>query len=377
MLQYTLVGVTGTCLLIIWLVRQLYPKPYPGIPYNQHSAKRISGDIPDLIPVIKAKNQFSECLFDITTQKLGTPIAQVLFPGLRKPLIVLEDPREIEDILVRRNKEFDKAPMSIDMVSPMFPNGELAQYTTPELRSQKREWADTMRPDFLHKTAAQGIYEAALDLVELWKLKASTIYKEQPFKVNDDFENAALDAIWMALVNERLDLVRFEMTKLQSQISGSEVIENERAALGYSLKEEVEYISSTLPKASNSPSPKWRQKFESWTPRYRKCRKTVSNVVNRALERPIERFQRLEKGHLETEDFDSCMVDLVIRRRILNASKRGEIMQNPAKDPRFVDQVFVFLVGVSRRSLSCPTRIELTVTPPRDTIQPQGLLPGS
>lgn len=263
--QYALMGITGTFLVIMWLIRQLYPKPYPGIPYNELSAKRISGDIPDLIRVTKAKNQFSECLFDITTQKLGTPIAQVLFPGFRKPLITLEDPREVEDILVRRNKEFDKAPMAIDILSPMFPNGDLAQYTTPGLRAQKREWADVMRPDFLRKTAAQGIYESALDLVELWKFKASTIYKDQPFKVNDDFENVALDAIWISLVNERLDLVRFETAKMKSQVSGSDAIENERAALDYSLKKEVQYISSTFPKASNSPSPKWRQKLESWT----------------------------------------------------------------------------------------------------------------
>lgn len=108
------------------LVRKLYPKPYTGIFYNEASAKRITGDIPDLVPVIKEKNEFSGALFTVTTQKLGTPIAQLLFPGIRKPLIILEDPREIENIHVRRNKEFEKAPMALDLFSPMFAQATLS-----------------------------------------------------------------------------------------------------------------------------------------------------------------------------------------------------------------------------------------------------------
>lgn len=122
------------CLYVLfWLFRKLYPKPYPGIPYNKKSANRITGDIPDLIPLLKATNEFSDPLFTVTTQKLGTPIAQFLFPGIRNPFIVLEDPREIEDILMRRNKEFDVAPMAVEMYGPMFPNAMVAQYSTPEL----------------------------------------------------------------------------------------------------------------------------------------------------------------------------------------------------------------------------------------------------
>jgi len=127
------VAITG----IILILRKLYPKPYPGIPYNEASAKRLMGDIPDLVNIVKETSGFSDALFTITTQKLGTPIAQFLFPGIRK-LIVLEDPREIEDLLVRRHKEFDKAPMALNIFRPMFPRASLAQFTTPELRAQKR-----------------------------------------------------------------------------------------------------------------------------------------------------------------------------------------------------------------------------------------------
>ncbi|KAK7709389.1 hypothetical protein SLS64_006302 [Diaporthe eres] len=105
------------------------PKPYPGIPYNQESVGRIAGDISNLVPIIEATNEFSDTLFTATTQKLGVTIAQLLFPGPRKPMVIIDDPREIEDIQVRRIEEFDKAPMAIDMFTPMFPDSTHGQYT--------------------------------------------------------------------------------------------------------------------------------------------------------------------------------------------------------------------------------------------------------
>ena len=194
MLQYALSVLAVAGVLVLWFRPKLYPKPYPGIPYNLHSAARLTGDIPDLIPVIEATKEFSESLFAVTTQKLGVPIAQMLFPGIRKPMIILEDPYEIQDILLRRAKEFDKAPMAIDLFGPMFPNSTLAQYTTPELRELKRLWADTMKRDFLLRTAAPNIHRSAMELIELWRLRES-VALDQPFRTLDDFKNTALDAV--------------------------------------------------------------------------------------------------------------------------------------------------------------------------------------
>ncbi|KAK4171066.1 hypothetical protein QBC36DRAFT_340674 [Triangularia setosa] len=84
-----------------------YPRPYPGILHNAHSASRMAGDLPDLIPAIKLTKANSEAIFSITTQKLGSPIAQLLLPGNR--MIILDEPREIEDILNRRGKQFNKS----------------------------------------------------------------------------------------------------------------------------------------------------------------------------------------------------------------------------------------------------------------------------
>lgn len=344
MFRCTLFIFAGAGVLIVWLRRKLYHKPYPGIPCNLQSATRMTGDVQDLMPVIKAKNEFSESLFAITTQKLGVPVAQMLFPGIRKPMIILEDPREIEDILHRRSKEFDKAPMSIALFGPMFPNSTIAQYTTPELRDQKRLWADTMKMEFLRKTAAPNIRKSTLDLIELWRLKAS-IAPGQPFRTLDDFKHAALDAIWVAAVGEEPGMTRFEIKKLQSQISGSAQPQDQ--PLGAFIMKEVVYISDTIARNSSSPSPKWAQMLETLTPRYHRSRKVVNTEVGRSLRRAVDRFQGLELGELERDDFDTCMIDLVLRRQILEARKadRSKISKDPTKDHSLIDMLFVMLVG--------------------------------
>lgn len=362
MLFYGLLVFSFVALFTAW--RKLYPKPYPGIPYNEASANRIAGDIPDLVPVIQAANEFSNAVFTITTRKLGTPIAQLLFPNLRKPLIVLEDPREIEDIFLRRNKEFDKASTAIDIFSPMFPRASLSQFTTPQLRAQKRLWADVMGLDFLRKAAAPNIYKATVELLELWRLKASTVYKDQPFKVHEDLKNAALDAIWVALIGEELGVTRYEIEKLQRELNGGGSNDPSRPPPpGISLMEEVAYIADTSARNSNSPVPKWAQKLETYTPRYRRFRAKVTAEIGQSMKKAVDRFQRLEMGTLEAGALDTCMMDLVLRRQVLEAKKAGKPPTDPTRDLNMLDEMFVMLVGVCSPSHSPRVAFELTCIP--------------
>lgn len=340
------IGSLGIVLAVIWLRHKLMPKPYPGIPYNKESAGRITGDVPNLMPVIEATNEFSNSLFTVTTQKLGVPIAQLLFPGIRKPMVVLEDPREIEDIMVRRNKEFDKAPLSIDMISPMFPKGTLSQYNTPELRAQKRLWQDVMKLEFLRRVAAPNIHKAALDLVDFWTLKAASVSKGQAFAVHDDLKDAALDAMWVAVVGEEPGLTKYSARQLQRQLTGDpRSDDDEPAPSGSWLKEEVRYIGATISKNSTKPVPAWSQKLETYTPRYRKFRKIVLSGFGRVMNRAVDRFKLLEVGQLESDALDQCMLDLVLRRQILEARKAGKQPSDPTKDISMLDELFVMLVG--------------------------------
>lgn len=347
MLIYVIIGVFITTIALV-AFRRLHPRPYPGIPYNAASANRIAGDIPNLIPVVRETNEFSHSIFTVTTQELGSPIAQFLFPGIRKPLIILEDPREVEDILVRRNKEFDKAPMVIDVLSPMFPKGSISQYTTPELRLQKRVWADVMNAEFLRKAVAPNIHKATLELLTLWRLKATTVYKNQPFNVLDDLKNAALDVIWVAVVGDEPGITRYEIEKIKRQLKGDQRgIEDQKLPRGIFIKAEVIYVTEAIARNSNTPVPKWAQKLETYTSRYRRFKSIITAEISTAMKNAVDRFQRIQTRGFDTSDADTCMMDLVLRRRIIEAKRAGRLPSDPVKDQNLLDEMFVMLVAVS------------------------------
>lgn len=335
--------------LIIYLIYQLYPKPYPGIPYNQASAKRITGDIPELIPLIKATNEFSDNLFTVTTRNLGTPIAQLLFPGLQRPLIIIDDPREIEDICVRRNTEFDIAPMEVEISGRMFPNSPLSQYTTPELRAHKRRWADTVSHEFIRGTVSELAYKATLELVKLWRLRAY-VNKDRPFMVLDDLENSTLDTSLKFTVAEDGGMTRSEITKLQRQIDGDDTpIELPR---GLFIKRELMYLTDTIARNTLSPSPKWAQILATYTPRFRKSRRIIKSEIGRAIGTAVQRLGSLNLDESKTRfsKKDTCMIDLVLRRHILEAESAGVVLPNPTENQKLIDETFVMICAVSLQS---------------------------
>jgi hypothetical protein len=348
---YALLGIFIIAVFVLWL--PIYPKPYPEIPYNEASAKRISGDIPDLITAVQASNEFTDSAIAVTARKLGSPIAQILFPRIRKPLVVLNDAREIEDILLRRSKEFDKAPLTCELFKPIFPNSMVSRFSTPELKVHKRIWAEVMSVEFLRKTGAPKIYKATLELLELWRLKASTIYKDQPFEIYDDLKNEALDAIWVSLLGEEPGMTRFEIQSLQNQLSGK-MTSNEKTPRGVFVREEVAYISDCIERFGKSVSPWWSWKFESLTSRYRKFRRTVDTELGRIIKNSVARYQQLEVGSLGVDDADTCAMDLVLRRQILQAKQAGSRLNGRDKDRDVIDELFAMMIAVSHAT--CVTR---------------------
>lgn len=347
MTQYYLLGLPVAALVFVaW--RLLLPKPYPGIPYNEESAKRVAGDIPNIIAGIKATDEFAIALFIATTRKLGVPIAQALFPGFQKPFVIVDDTREAEDILFRRGKEFDKAALNIDLLGPLVPNGSVGMFTTPELKAQKRLWADVMSAEFLRAVAAPNLHKAILELLDLWSLKASTVYIDQPFLISSDFRNATLDVIWRAIVGQEAGTLQYEKAKLQCEIDGrgDEEVAKLPRPRGSFLREEVAYVSDALTRNASSASPKWAQKFETLTPRYRKFRRTVNREMGQAMKDSVARFERLELDSLEADELDTCMMDLVLRRAVAAARKANTPLIDPSKDPKMLDEMLVMLIGV-------------------------------
>ena len=86
-----------------YLYRAALPKPIPGIPFNEASAKHILGDAPG---AIEAQTTTGNTTVWIKEQLLkhNAPVIQLFLRPMSKPFVILSDFRETQDICVRRTR---------------------------------------------------------------------------------------------------------------------------------------------------------------------------------------------------------------------------------------------------------------------------------
>lgn len=130
--------------------RAALPKPIPGIPYHEKSAKSVLGDAP---PMVRHQQEFGTVFDWMTSQggELNSPIFQLFLKPFSRPAVFLTDPREAQDVLLRRAKEFDRSQFLIGWASCLclcrtytlltcFPRHLRGNYTlSPYLSADQRE----------------------------------------------------------------------------------------------------------------------------------------------------------------------------------------------------------------------------------------------
>jgi hypothetical protein len=339
----------GLLSVAYYVYRLLLPKPLPGIPYRKESAKIPLGDMAEVKRVGAATGEPSLAMFELA-RKLGAPICQMLSASFIPPLLIVDDPREAEDILLRRNREFDRSELTTNLFSQLLPYCTIAQVTTPQLKAQKRLWSDVMNADFLRRVVAPNIHLAAAELMELWKLKSAR-FGDAPFPVSKDFSYAALDAIWVAVLGSKLDVVRNEIEKLEPSLA-SRSNDPERAKKVQSatvMRDSMEYANYLVDQGVQSLFVAVTLFLHRLTPRYRRFVKVRDREVTRLMTEACERFQRIENlGESgEGEEFDTCAMDLVLRREIITARKNGKPVPDPTKDPAMLQELLLLLLAVS------------------------------
>lgn len=336
---------------LAWLLRRAYPRPLPGVPYKESSARRLLGDLPDIVSHRRRTQETTEALFRICDE-LRSPIAQLFVkPFGGRPHVVVNDPREVEDILVRRSREFDRAAGTARIFAIVMPRCTLAQQTTPALRAQKRLWSDVMGAGFLRRVVAPRLRDAAADLVEFWRLKAAAGAGE-PFWVYEDFECAALDAIWAAVIGTHLGLVHEEMRRIQPghETSAPEFDSDAAkvATSGRIIRDGIGYINHVVEKLVITPFPPLARWWMQSQPTLRRHRREMEQEIREVVNMSCERFNKaIEAGHGDDDALDTCAMDLVLRREILTAKRKGLPMPVPANDRSFQDELQLLLQAVS------------------------------
>lgn len=200
-----LVTFVATSLITIWvLLSWALPKPIPGIPYRRRATRSIFGDLPDMLRATANSDKTYMQWIQEQMQEMNSPIVQMFIRPLSRPVLVLADFRESQDILMRRSKEWDRSDMLAELLKGLLPGHHLVQRTNHVWKSHRRLVQDLMSPSFLHNVAAPAIYNSVSILISLWEAKVQLV-GAQPFSAQDDIYMAALDAVHAFAFGEKFE----------------------------------------------------------------------------------------------------------------------------------------------------------------------------
>lgn len=110
--------------------------------------------------------------------------------------MIVTDPFESQDILLRRTKEFDRSEFFGELINGILPEQHIQFISTdPQFRNNRNLINHLMAPTFISEVSALEVYKAANTLIKLWHLKC-IMAKGRPFSAHHDITYAALDSIF-------------------------------------------------------------------------------------------------------------------------------------------------------------------------------------
>lgn len=340
---------TALC-LSVWLLRRAYPRPYPGIPYNEKSAGRILGDVPDLLEAVRTTNDPAKFVFR-QCRKLGSPVIQLFLKPFHSPVIFIDDVREVKDLIGLRTKEFDRAPSTSAVFAPLSPTSSIVKPTNLHWRDQRRYWEGLMSKSFLHPVVAPKMYESAQDVVALFKAKAE-IANGRPFPVIDDFDVAAFDIIWTSIMGSKLDGVKEQLKMLNGAAASlaQPASKDTPATLPTFptplIHQGMNYFIHSIEKTLRS----FNQPWHHWLLRQMPTYKRYWALKNSLLDSHIEQTRRLYANLTDDEvarRADTCALDMGIRRERLEFKDKFGKVAVPST-AELHDELFLFLIAVRR-----------------------------
>ncbi|KAI0448828.1 cytochrome P450 [Xylaria acuta] len=174
--------------------RAILPKPLAGIPYNRDAANKMFGDVPEMMGYVMRTKRIFCWLTSLTTRHHSVIIQAFIKPG-SLPWVVVTDPFEAQDILLRR-KEFDRSGFFGELIGGILPEQHI-QFLSSDARfkNNRNLINHLMAPTFISKVSAPGVYKSLCTLIKVWQAKCG-MAKGRPFSAHHDMTYAALDGIF-------------------------------------------------------------------------------------------------------------------------------------------------------------------------------------
>ena len=134
------------------------------------------------------------------TEKHNSPIVQAFIQPFAKPWVIVTDPFETQDILLRRGKEIDRSLLIRDMLGGLLPEQHMTfQSHDPRFKRNRNLINHLMTPSFIHRVSGPETYRGVNQLIQLWKAKCERA-QGRPFRAIHDLSHSALDSITAALI---------------------------------------------------------------------------------------------------------------------------------------------------------------------------------
>ena len=207
-----------------------------------------------------------------------------------------------------------------------------------------------MSPSFLRRVVAPNVYKSALELVELWRLKAS-LADGRPFAAQEDLEVAAFDAIWIAILGSELGGVRSEIQTLQAEASSIELPKDKDSAvrlpsaIRLNMYKAIAYLNSTVEGLMASPFPVWHHWFIRQSSQYKANNAIKDKEIHKLIKHAQDRFRRISKADIGGEEHETCAMDLVLRREV-TAVQKARVELPEEGSPAIQDELLMLLVAV-------------------------------
>ncbi|KAJ4397200.1 hypothetical protein N0V93_001424 [Gnomoniopsis smithogilvyi] len=341
------VGALVTAISFGLLYRLAVPRPLPGIPHNAAATHNLFGDVPAMqAHVNQACGNSIVTYLLCAVRALNAPLVQLFLGGpMSKPLVILSDFHEMQDIMTNRTKEFDRSPTTGLIVKGLGPNHHIHLRTTPQWLAQRRLTQDLMTPTFFNNIAGPTIHKEASKFVSLWLAKAR-LANGRPWDAETDLHYASWGAVMSFAFGDRFSTT-FEhsspciaekphvMSMKNDDFDGTvQFTEPEVSEL---LRAMLELMSAPQ-KVHGSPLPELKWKYVGMTRSFRRANKIKTEFIRKAL---IDAVRLLEKG--ASEEWVKCAVDhMVCREKALAAKDRR---QPDYTSGIMIDEIFGFIVG--------------------------------
>ena len=312
--------------LLYFAYRAALPTPIPGIAHHKSAANGLLGDIPSMVRHLASTKEVVDWFSDQCVE-LNSPIVQLFIRPFGRPMVFIADWRESQDILIRR-KEFDRSKFFGDVLLGLLPKAFISMQTNDTFRHQRRLLADTMSPAFLHQVAAPRVYNAALDLMELWHLKLK-LAANRPFSASSDIHHMTLDAILVVTLGTSSGTTKSQVAHLSSHANRQSWSLDENVPAEFPkgptspVFDAIVTMTDSVDKTIFSPLPSWHHWLIRQTSSYRTAKKYKDDLFD---EHFINARKQSSDDPNDQNDVRSA-VENVFQREVIFATKEGRAPQ--------------------------------------------------